>query len=277
MSERPSIGPLSFTRRHLILLPILICITALSLSYAVYHRFTEDTIEYVHTLLLESEIELSAGSFLQKLTSRLNHWTYVWCVELLIFILASYFISYLIAKYSLRMEEAVQQERVERERLFTTYKQVVQAVTQGALQLLSPEEYEREYGQDQPLLTLDIQDKSDITHIRDEVDRFLMERLDNWEDPLRSRALLCLSEAVTNVVKHTPGGQILVFIDSTGPRFHVVDRGKGLDLNKLPYMLFVKGFSTGNTLGAGFPIMMRYLKQITVCTSPNGTALVLLA
>ncbi len=275
MNSKSAVSSLRRTRLLMILLPLVLCVVALSFSYAMYHRFTEDTVECVESLLLNQGTELSVDVVAHKLTTRLERWTHVWLLELGIFVLVSYFTSYMIAQYSRGLEERIQHERVERERLFSTYKQVVQAITNSSLQLLSPEEYEAEYGSAEPLLVLKLQNKSDIAHSRDEIDRFLVEKLEEWDDPFRSRVLLCLAEAMSNVIKHTPGGRVLVFIDSTGPRFHVEAFGSGLDLNKLPYMLFVKGFSTSDTLGAGFPIMMRYLKQITISTSPNGTALVL--
>lgn len=158
---------------------------------------------------------------------------------------------------------------------FQAYQQVVHMLTQGTLCLMEQAEYKAKYDHEKPLMVLPIQGKEDVAHIRHVVDSFLQERIPNWKDPARNRILVGLTEAVTNVVKHTPGGQVLVYIDEVGPRFHVLDEGPGLKLSSLSYLLFAKGFSTSGSLGAGFPVMMAFFKQILVCSSPEGTKLVL--
>ena len=146
-------------------------------------------------------------------------------------------------------------------------------VTCGTLRLISPEEYQNAYSKDKPLLVIDIKQKDDVRLVRQTVDQFFSGVFTTWSE-VRGGILTALSEAVTNVVKHTPGGRLLVYLDPAGPRFHVEDYGSGMDLAKLPAM-FVSGYSEKSTLGAGFTIMMRYVEQIEICTSEAGVSLVL--
>lgn len=158
---------------------------------------------------------------------------------------------------------------------FQAYQQVIHVNSKGNLFLIGEAEYQARYDDEEPLMILPIQGKKDVAQIRHVVDDFLLERIPNWKNPARNRILLGLTEAVTNVVKHTPGGQVLLYIDKIGPRFHVIDEGTGLEFNRLSCLLFAKGFSASGSLGAGFPLMIRFFKQILVCSSTMGTKLVL--
>lgn len=140
---------------------------------------------------------------------------------------------------------------------------------------LTMEEYDDKYGSDAPLLRLEIEEYSDIAIVRHSVDNFLEERFLSWNNPFRKRVLLGLTECVTNVVKHTSGGYVLVFLEEEGPCFHVIDRGSGLVCHGLLCQTFTKGFSTVGTLGLGFSIMQKYFESIEVCTSSRGTKFVL--
>ncbi|NLJ79718.1 MAG: sensor histidine kinase [Firmicutes bacterium] len=151
----------------------------------------------------------------------------------------------------------------------------IRALLRGSLRLIGKKEYEAGYGQDKPLLTLPLQKKEDVSAARSQVDRYLTELVPRWKTAAGKRALVALSEAITNVILHTPGGQVLLFLDEGTPRFHVIDQGPGLRFWQLPSILFTRGYSGRGSLGAGFPVMMGCLKRIVVCTSKEGTKLIL--
>lgn len=158
--------------------------------------------------------------------------------------------------------------------VFRAYQEVLPALTQNSVVLLSPQEYQAKYGEDKPRLSMEIRGPEDVCRVRQAVDELLAQQLPGWSQ-VRCSTLTALSEAVTNVVKHTPGGRVLIYLGPRGPRFHVEDRGAGMDLSRLPSMVFVKGYTESGSLGAGYSIMLRYMKRIEICTSPKGTALVL--
>jgi anti-sigma regulatory factor (Ser/Thr protein kinase) len=182
----------------------------------------------------------------------------------------------LVCYFCYRLGRRVQKAKTEQakdQELFAAYQEVIPLVTCGTLRLISPEEYQNAYSKDKPLLVIDIKQKDDVRLVRQTVDQFFSGVFTTWSE-VRGGILTALSEAVTNVVKHTPGGRLLVYLDPAGPRFHVEDYGSGMDLAKLPAM-FVSGYSEKSTLGAGFTIMMRYVEQIEICTSEAGVSLVL--
>lgn len=136
------------------------------------------------------------------------------------------------------------------------------------------EEYHSKYGSCRPVREFEIAGKGDISLIRREVDRFFADRLAFWSE-VRLPILITLSEAVTNVVKFTPGGKLMIFAGEAGPCFHIIDHGGGLDLDVLLCIISGKRFSTCSSLGMGFPIMVRFAEEVTVYTSEQGTILVL--
>ena len=199
-----------------------------------------------------------------------------WTGLLIVGTLGTSFLTCLFCNKAVRAQNQLRKEHEERERLFQVYHNVIEALTQNPLTLLTPTEYDLKFGQEQPLLSLPIREVEDIRRCRQEVDEFLKDKLPKWTKSVSHRVLLCVSEAVTNVIKHTPGGRLDLIIEGNNPRFHIIDKGSGLDLNKLPYLLFLKGYSTeDNSIGYGFPIIIRYMSKVLVCTSKAGTKLVL--
>lgn len=188
----------------------------------------------------------------------------------MIIILLGFYLSYRAGRYA----QGAQAASLKEEKFFEAYQEVLPLVTENRVKLITTQEYQAKYGLKSPVLSLDITSKDDISRIRHKVNNFLAETVPEWENA-RNQVLLCLTEAITNVVKHTPGGELLVFLDGNAPHFHIKDRGNGIVLDKLPTMVFVKGFSTAPSLGAGFAIMMRYMKQIEICTNKGGTTIVL--
>ncbi|HHY10056.1 MAG TPA: ATP-binding protein [Firmicutes bacterium] len=156
-------------------------------------------------------------------------------------------------------------------------KRNLQEACPCSLSCIDESMYKSLYGKEEPLRVYLIEKKSDVTFIRHAVDKLLKAAAAAWVDPARRGILLALTEAVTNVVKHTPGGKVLVFLTADGPRFHVIDRGKGFPQGKLPCLWFKKGYSTSDSLGAGFLMMMKYMREIVVCSGVKGTILIMQA
>ena len=102
-----------------------------------------------------------------------------------------------------------QTEQAKDQELFAAYQEVIPLVTCGTLRLISPEEYQNAYSKDKPLLVIDIKQKDDVRLVRQTVDQFFSGVFTTWSE-VRGGILTALSEAVTNVVKHTPGGRLLV-------------------------------------------------------------------
>ena len=88
--------------------------------------------------------------------------------------------------------------------------------------------------------------------------------------------LLCLSEATTNAIKHAGSGEVILSVMDNKLIIYVLDNGEGIDLKKLPYSIFVNGFTTEeSSLGAGFLLMEKNVDRILLSTTNNGTFLAL--
>ena len=84
-------------------------------------------------------------------------------------------------------------------------------------------------------------------------------------------------EAGMNAVVHAGGGWGTVYLDGKTGRVQVrvEDRGKGIDMNRLPRATLEPGFSTAGSLGHGFWMILKTADRIYLYTSPDGTTVVL--
>ncbi|TDA65539.1 MAG: ATP-binding protein [Clostridia bacterium] len=95
--------------------------------------------------------------------------------------------------------------------------------------------------------------------------------------PLRRRhgILVCLSEALTNVVKHAQNGKWAALQVPSGLRLAVEDTGPGIKLAELPKATLMQHYSTKKSLGSGFTLMLYYSDRIYLATGQGGTSLIL--
>lgn len=89
------------------------------------------------------------------------------------------------------------------------------------------------------------------------------------------KVILCISEAATNVIKYANTGYLEIRKILAGIRACIVDSGPGMDLRKPPSLILQQGFTTKDSLGAGFTLMYKYSQKVYLSTSEEGTILVL--
>ncbi len=86
--------------------------------------------------------------------------------------------------------------------------------------------------------------------------------------------LLAVSELATNLVRHTPGGELVVSVVSeangVGILIQSSDPGPGIVDVELALR---DGFSTSGGLGGGLPGVRRLMDDFTIVTSPSGTSI----
>jgi anti-sigma regulatory factor (Ser/Thr protein kinase) len=177
--------------------------------------------------------------------------------------------------YLKRHKEIITGAIQEKEKIFQIYRDVIYAVTQGKVFLVTEEEFYRQFYNELLVFTLKLEQKQDITRCRREVDIFLQEHCSWWVGPRRKQVLLSLSEALTNVIKHAGRGEISIALKEDRVIFYVLDQGAGMDLEKLPYMVFINGYTTKKSLGSGFLLMHYYIDRLIICTTDKGTYLAL--
>ncbi len=164
----------------------------------------------------------------------------------------------------------------EKDKIFDIYKDIIYSVTQRKIILVDKKEFRERFLKNYPLYNKKISELRDIAECRHDVDNCLKVHSPWLKGAKRNKILLCLSEAITNVIKHAGSGEVFISIDEEKITLYVLDNGPGIDLKELPNMVFIRGYSSKLTsLGSGFHVLYNYTNQIFLSTSKNGTYLAL--
>ena len=168
-----------------------------------------------------------------------------------------------------RAEEAFREKE---EAIRNAYTDVLDAVTGGRLVLMTRDELETSLGE----VVLPAEPLAAAEQLRPARDR-LTKALEEIRPKPRSidDYVLAASEALTNTLKHAGGGRYE--IRRTPGRVQVVvsDSGPGIHFRTLPRATLVPGFSTQQTLGMGFTIMLDVCDRVLLATQAGFTAVVL--
>ncbi len=145
------------------------------------------------------------------------------------------------------------------------------AVACGKLRVLDESELLQEAQTGKELLHFAVDDPASLTAAREAVD-VILQRSD-IDDLTRQRTILCISEAVTNMLLHG-GGQGSMTLRRLDDRLRVVvaDEGPGMDFLNWIGPPTKKGQAS---MGYGFKIILDYLDGVGLHTGRTGTTLVL--
>jgi anti-sigma regulatory factor (Ser/Thr protein kinase) len=83
--------------------------------------------------------------------------------------------------------------------------------------------------------------------------------------------LTCITEAATNALKYAGAAAVKTWVDSERVTAIVSDHGHGIDPSLLARATLESGFSTQNTLGMGFTLMLAMADKIALHTTEHGT------
>jgi anti-sigma regulatory factor (Ser/Thr protein kinase) len=145
------------------------------------------------------------------------------------------------------------------------------AVACGKLRILDTDEVVGVVAEGRRLLGYDISSTADLQRARESVDDVLQQA--GIDDINRQRAILCISEAVTNMLLHGGGhGTMAVRRLTDRLRFVVSDEGPGLS-----FLNWIEPPAKGGqaSMGYGYKIILDYLDAVALHTGPGGTTLVL--
>lgn len=170
------------------------------------------------------------------------------------------------------MTEVLKTERDREDREQQIYRDVIAAVTQGKLVLAFGDEINSYTGEGTIQAEMGLQEPADVAHARAIV-RDAIEDLP-LTSQRKTKLILCVSEAATNVIKHVGEGRISVLVLQGALRIVISDNGPGIDISQIPQVTLRKGYSTKISLGFGFTVMLDYLDRLVMSTK-NGTILVL--
>jgi anti-sigma regulatory factor (Ser/Thr protein kinase) len=145
------------------------------------------------------------------------------------------------------------------------------AVACGKLRILDADQVVHETAQGRSVADFEIADTSDLQHAREAVDGVLQQA--GLDDIHRQRTILCISEAVTNMLLHGGGhGAMRVRRLEDRLRFVVADEGLGLN-----FLNWIDPPAKGGqaSMGYGYKIILDYLDAVSLHTGPGGTTLLL--
>lgn len=166
-------------------------------------------------------------------------------------------------------EEALKQKDAQIRR---AYVDVLSAVTGGRLVIMTEEEIEDTLGEP-------ISDKIDISSYESlSPARATLKNTLNFYFPTIKDVddvITATNEAITNAVKHAGSGTLQVFEETKTAQIVIADNGPGIDFSILPKATLLSGFSTKQTLGLGFNIMLEYSDRLLLSTKPGRTVVVL--
>ncbi len=153
-----------------------------------------------------------------------------------------------------------------------TYIDVFAAVTGGKLVVLSKEELLENIGR--PLgkafaLAFYEDLASARAQLRKEMDESFSRDVDKQE------MTTAAGEAMANAIKHSGSGQVRAFKSNGSVQVMIEDAGPGIDFSLLPKATLMAGFSTKQTLGIGFTIMLELCDRLMLSTQPGDTTVVL--
>jgi anti-sigma regulatory factor (Ser/Thr protein kinase) len=149
---------------------------------------------------------------------------------------------------------------------------IAAAVACGKLRILDGDEVVSEVSLGRAVVDFAIGDTSDLQRARETVDGVLQQA--GLDDINSQRTILCISEAVTNMLLHGGGhGAMSVRHMDDRLRFVVADEGPGLS-----FLNWIEPPSKGGgqaSMGYGYKIILDYLDSIALHTGPTGTTLLL--
>jgi len=145
------------------------------------------------------------------------------------------------------------------------------AVACGKLRILDGDELAAGSAEGGSVREFSIADTADLQRARESVDEVLQEA--GIDDINRQRTILCISEAVTNMLLHGGGrGELAVRRLPDRLRFVVSDEGPGLN-----FLNWIEPPAKGGqaSMGYGYKIILDYLDSVGLHTGPRGTTLLL--
>lgn len=170
---------------------------------------------------------------------------------------------------------AITEERRRKRREWEMYRDLLGVVTQNKLLLLNDEELFFLLRDGHKLLALDVHSPESLADLRRSFRRAL-EPL-GVSDKRLLQYIVAVNEAASNTLKHGNGGTITLYIscDQRTIRAVIHDQGQGIVLEDLPRATLMQGYSTRQSLGAGFHVMLQFCDRLCLGSSMAGTKLIL--
>jgi len=171
--------------------------------------------------------------------------------------------------------DAIAMERERNRQQWEFCRDVVALVTKGKLQLIDEQGLFEIKRQGERQVSYQIACPTDLSTLR----KAIRELIAPFGTPGSSvlHFTVAVNEAATNALTHAGGGvaEVNLLQKDEFCRIIVRDQGRGISLADLPKAALQPGFSTNNTLGLGFQVMLQYADMIWLHSSAKGTTIVL--
>lgn len=157
-------------------------------------------------------------------------------------------------------------------------KEIIYKLTEGKIELVRYDEYieiKHNLINKNPSLVVikeNISKDFDVPYVRANLEKIIsnIEHLKNNPQKIYN-ILLVFTELATNMIKHANGG---IFSINVFPNIIIMefnDDGKGINLDKIPYVTLTTYSSKEDSLGYGFSICSALANKIYINTSEKGT------
>lgn len=175
----------------------------------------------------------------------------------------------------INVTEAIAAERERQSQEWELYREVLSHVTQGKMALLRDSELYQLIRNGKKCFSMTISAPEDLAGLRMKLRNALTQSSVSAKKILHY--IVAVNEAATNTLQHGGRGAVDVYLygDEEVCRAVIYDQGRGILLTELPKATLLNGFSTRNTLGAGFHVMLQYTDKLWINSSTVGTKIVL--
>ena len=85
---------------------------------------------------------------------------------------------------------------------------------------------------------------------------------------------LCVCEAATNALQHGRGGFVEIAVECGRVCVRISDQGQGIAWEDLPRAALHRGWTSADSAGVGFTLIIETADCVRLCTGPEGTTLI---
>jgi len=170
---------------------------------------------------------------------------------------------------ALDITEIIEKERKIHRQEMQAYREAMSAVTGGRLHLLNGEEVKKLLSEGVGMAKGEAKQSRDVPVAR----KILRESLPDIDNRRQYTIALCLSEAITNALKYAGGGCWEARKLGDVIRLTVQDQGPGIKTSELARATLMQHYSTKNSMGCGFTLMLYHADALYLNSGSAGTTL----